>query len=57
LDIVYEDVNSDTRILLKHWAILGKNVNESWYLLKWIAWDSFEFENTSLISRYLFPNP
>ena len=26
-------------------------------MLKWIGWDSFEFEKASRISKYSFPNP
>ena len=54
LDIVDEDVNSETRVLLEHWGFHGKNVDDAWYLLEWIAWDSFEFKKTNLISRYSF---
>lgn len=57
LDIVDEDVNSETCILLEYWDFHGKNVEEACYLLKLIAWDSFEFEKASRVSRYSFPNP
>jgi len=43
-------VNRETRALSDYWGFLVKNVNEPLYLLEWIAWDSFEFENASLVS-------
>jgi len=57
VDIVDKGVNSETRILLEYWGFHGKNVDEAWCLLKWIAWDSFEFEKASRVSRYSFPDP
>ena len=57
LDIVDEDMNYKTRALLEYWIFLAKNVDEAWYLLEWIAWNSFEFEKASFISRYSFFDP
>ena len=57
LDIFDEDVNNETRILLEYQDFHGRNVDDAWYLLKWIAWDSFEFQKTSVISIYSFPDP
>ena len=37
LDIVDEGVNSKIRILLEYWDFHGKNIDDPWYLLKWIA--------------------
>jgi len=36
-------------------SVLGfswENVDDACYSLEWIAWDSFEFEKASRISRY-----
>jgi len=52
LDIVDEGVNCETRILLEYEDIHGRNVDNAWHLLKWIAWDSFEFQKASVVSRY-----
>jgi len=49
-------VNSETCALLEYWGFY-KNVDEASYLLEWIAWESFEFEKTSLVSRYSIPDP
>ena len=57
LDIVDESMNSKTRILLEYQGFLGDNVEEAWYLLQWIAWDSFEFEKGSRVFIYSFPYP
>ena len=45
------------RTLLGYWDFCGKNVNDVWYLLEWIAWDSFEFEKAGRTSRYSFSDP
>jgi len=52
LDILDEGVNNETRTLLGYWDFYSKNVDDAWYLLKWIAWDSFEFGKASVVSRY-----
>jgi len=57
LDIVHKGVNSKTRIRLEYWDFHGKNVDDALYLLEWIAWDSFEFEKASCVSRYSFLDP
>ena len=57
LDIVNEVVNSKIRALLEYWGFHIKSVDEKLYLLNGIAWDSFEFEKASHVSRYSFPNP
>jgi len=57
LDIVDVGVNSKTQTLLEYWGFYGKSVNEACYLLEWIAWDSFEFEKASHVSRLSFPDP
>ena len=57
LGIVDEGVNSKIRILLQFWDFRGKSVDESWCLLEWVAWDSFEFEKASCLSRDSFPDP
>ena len=57
LDIVNEGVNSKTRSLLEYWGFLANSIDEAWYLLELIAWDSFEFKKASRISRYLFSDP
>jgi len=57
LDIVDEGVNSKTRILLEYWGFLAKSIDDTWYLLEWIALDSFEFEKASYVSAYSFHNP
>jgi len=44
-------VNSKTHTLLGYWDFYGKNVDDAWYLLKWIAWDSFEFEKASCVCK------
>ena len=49
-------MNSKTCILLEFWGFHAKNVEEAYYLLEWIVWDSFEFEKASRISRYSFPD-
>jgi len=50
-------VNNETRMLLQYWDFHGKNVDEAWCLLEWVAWDSFDFDKASCVSRYSFPNP
>jgi len=35
----------------------GKNIDETWFSLKWVAWDSFEFEKASRVSGYSFHDP
>ena len=57
LDIVDQGVNSKIRTLLGYWDFHGKNIDDAWYLLEWIAWDSFEFEKATIISKCSFPNP
>ena len=57
LGIIDECVNNETRILLQFWDFHGKNVDASWYLLEWVAWDSFDFEKASCVSGYLFHDP
>jgi len=57
MDIVDEGVISETHILLEYKGFHGKSVDEASYLLEWIVWDSFEFEKTSLISRYSSSDP
>ena len=57
LGIVAEGVNSETRILLQYWDFHGKNANEAWYLLEWVAGNSFEFEKASCVYGYLFHDP
>ena len=57
LDIVNKGVSSKTSALLGYQGFHGKNVDETWYLLEWIAWDIFEFEKTSCLSGYSFPDP
>jgi len=52
-----EGVNSKFRILLQYWDFHYKCVDEAWCLLKWIAWDSFEFEEASHLSGYSIPSP
>ena len=56
LDIIDEGVNSKIRALLAYWGFHGKNVHDAWYLLEWIAWDSFEFEKVSCGFGYSFPD-
>jgi len=56
LDIVDEVVNGKTRALLEYRDFHGKNVDNAWCLLKWISWDSFEFEKASHVYRYSFPD-
>ena len=50
-------MNSKTCILLEFWGFHAKNVEEAYYLLEWIVWDSFEFEKASRVSKYSFPDP
>jgi len=54
---VDEGVNSETRILLQFWDFHRLNVDDAWNLLKWVSWDSFEFEKTCCVYRYYFPDP
>ena len=56
MDIVDEGVNSKTRVLLEYSNFHGKNVDDAWYLLEYITWDSFECEKASHVSRYSFPD-
>ena len=55
--IVDKGVNSKIHILLELWGFYAKNVDDACYLLELIAWDSFEFEKASRVSRYSFPDP
>ena len=57
LGIIDEGVNHETRILLQYLDFHGKNIDEAWSLLEWVAWDSFEFDKASHICGYSFPNP
>ena len=57
LVIVDEGVNSKTRVLLEFQGFHAKNVNDEYCLLEWIAWNSFEFEIASPVSRYSFSDP
>jgi len=50
-------VNSETQTLLDYWNFHGKNVDDPCYLLEYIAWYSFEFEKSTVISKYSFPDP
>ena len=54
LDITDDCVNSKTWILLEYCGFLAKSVDDVWYMLEWIAWNSFEFEKASRVSRYSF---
>ena len=49
-------MNSEIRILLQYWNFRIKRVDEAWCLLERIAWDLFEFEKASYVSRYFFSN-
>ena len=40
-------MNNETRILLQFCDFRGKNVDEAWCLLEWVAWNLFEFEKAS----------
>ena len=57
LGIIDEGVNNETRLLLQFWDFHGKSVDEARCLLKWIAWDSFEFEKTGCVYGYVFHDP
>jgi len=57
LGIIDEGVNSKIRVLLRYWDFQCKCVDETWCLLEWVAWDSFEFEKASHLSGYSFPDP
>jgi len=57
LDIVDGGLNSETHALLGYWDFHGRNVDDAWHFLKWIAWDSFEFEKATCAYRYSIPNP
>ena len=57
LDIVDKGVNNETLILLGYWDFHSKTIEDACYLLKWIAWNSFEFDKASRVSRYSFPDP
>ena len=35
----------------------GKNIDDAWFLLEWVAWDSFELDKVSRIYGYSFPDP
>ena len=37
-DIIDEGVNSEIWIFLQFWDFHGKNVDEAWSLLEWVAW-------------------
>jgi len=50
-------VNSKIRILLEHWDFHDRNVDDTWYLLEWIAWDLYEFPKATIISKYLISDP
>ena len=43
-------------LLQSVWDFHDKNVDGAWYLLEWIAWDSFEFEKASHVYGYSFSN-
>jgi len=42
---------------LQFWDFHRKNVDEDWSLLKWIVWDSFEFDKASCVCGYSFHDP
>ena len=50
-------MNNKTLILLQYLDFHGKNVDEAWSLLEWIAWDSFEFDKASRICGYSCHDP
>jgi len=50
-------MNSKTQILLQCWDFPGKSIDEALSLLKWIAWDSFEFEKAGCVYGYSFHDP
>jgi len=55
--LLMRGVNNETRTLLGYWGFHAKNIDDAWYLLEWIAWDSFEFEKAAIILKYSFPDP
>ena len=57
LGIIDEGVNSEIRIFLQFLDFYGKNINEAWCLLQWIAWDSFELEKASRFYGNSFHDP
>ena len=57
LNILDEIINGKTRALLQYLGFLAKSVDEAWYLLEWIAWDSFEFEQAACSSGYSLSDP
>jgi len=57
LAIVDDGVNSKIQTILAFFGFHAKNIDDACYLLEWIAWDSFEFEKTSRVSRYSFFDP
>ena len=57
LGIIDEGMNNETRILLQFGDFHGKNVDEAWCLLEWVAWDSFEFEKASCVYGNSFHDP
>jgi len=50
-------MNNEMQILLQYWDFHGKNVDEVWFLLEWVAWDLFEFKKVSRVSGYSFHDP
>ena len=54
---VDKGVTDESYIPLGYWSFHGKSVDEAWYLLEWIVWDSFEFEKASHVSIYSLSDP
>ena len=59
MSIVDEGVNYETHAHLEHWDFCARNVDEAWYLLEWLARDTYEFETSyvdSCIPSHCIPN-
>ena len=52
LNIVDEDVSSETRTLLEYWGFPVKLIHKAWYFVEWIVSNSFEFKKANCFSRY-----
>ena len=50
-------MNSKAHANLGYEGFHGKSIDEAWYLLEWIAWDSFEFEKASCVCGHSFLDP
>jgi len=48
-------MNYETCTLLEYWDFCAKRVEETWYFLDWLAYDTYEYE-ISCTNSYILPS-